>query len=119
MRRRDFVTLLGGATALLSAATRAQQSAKVWRIGYLGFGPASSWASEVEALQSGLRDLGYVDGKNLIIEFRWADRADQTFGLATRMSMSSSRLPRHRWSLRDGPAIPSPLCSPNMPTRSA
>ncbi|MGA2999515.1 ABC transporter substrate-binding protein [Bradyrhizobium sp.] len=83
MRRRDFVTLLGGAIAIFPGATHAQQSAKKWTIGYLGFGPASSWTSEVEALRNGLRDLGYVEGKNILIEFRWAERADQTFYLAT------------------------------------
>ncbi|MBR0939368.1 ABC transporter substrate-binding protein [Bradyrhizobium jicamae] len=85
MRRRDAVTLFGSAAALLPLAARAQQSIKVWRIGYLGFGPASSWTSEVEALRSGLRDLGYVEGKNIAIEFRWAERADQTFDLATQL----------------------------------
>src|SRR5271165_1365479 len=85
MRRRDFVTLIGGAAALLPLSVRAQHAAKVWRIGYLGFGPASSWTSEVEALRSGLHDLGYIDGKNITIEFRWAERADQTFDLATEL----------------------------------
>jgi putative ABC transport system substrate-binding protein len=85
MRRRDFITLLSGAAVALPLATRAQQSQKVWRIGYLGFGPASSWASEVEALRSGLRDLGYVEGKNIIIEFRWAERVDQTPDLANQL----------------------------------
>jgi putative ABC transport system substrate-binding protein len=85
MRRRDFMTLLGGTAAPWSFAARAQQSAKVLRIGYLGFGPASSWASEVEALRSGLLDLGYVEGKNLNFEFRWAERADETYELATQL----------------------------------
>ena len=84
MRRRDFIILLGWAAAPLSGATHAQQS-KVWRIGYLGFGPASSWTSEVEALRNGLRSLGYIEGENLAIEFRWAERADQTFDLATEL----------------------------------
>jgi putative tryptophan/tyrosine transport system substrate-binding protein len=85
MRRRDFILVLGGATALLSGAPHAQQAGKVRRIGYLGFGPASSWTSEVEALRKGLRDLGYVEGKNVIIEFRWAERTDQTFDLANEL----------------------------------
>src|SRR5271165_5048811 len=85
MRRRDFVTILGGSAALWSLAARAEQSPRVWRIGYLGFGTASSWTSEVEALRSGLRDLGYIEGKNITIEFRWAERADQTFDLATEL----------------------------------
>jgi putative tryptophan/tyrosine transport system substrate-binding protein len=84
MKRREFIALLGSAAALPIAA-RAQQLEKVWRIGYLGFGSASSWRSEVEALQSGLHDLGYVEGKNIIIEFRWAERADQTPDLAVQL----------------------------------
>ena len=85
MRRRDFIVFLGGVAALLPGAARAQQAANVRRIGYLGFGPASSWTSEVEALRKGLRDLGYVEGKNVVIEFRWAERTDQTFNLASEL----------------------------------
>jgi putative ABC transport system substrate-binding protein len=58
-------------------AARTQQRAKVARIGYLGLGPASAWSSRVEALRAGLRDLGWVEGKNIIIEFRWADGVQQ------------------------------------------
>jgi putative ABC transport system substrate-binding protein len=85
MERRQFINLAGGAAVAWPTVARAQQSAKVWRIGYLGFGPASSWTSEVEALRRGLRDLGYIDGKNITIEFRWAERADQTFDLAAQL----------------------------------
>ena len=46
-------------------------------MGFLGLGPASAWASRVEALQQGSRDLGYIEGKNIVIEFRWADGVDQ------------------------------------------
>jgi putative ABC transport system substrate-binding protein len=45
---------------------------KIPRIGFLGLAPASAWASPVEALRAGLRDLGYVDGKTIVVEFRWA-----------------------------------------------
>src|SRR5580700_1386549 len=84
MRRRDFVTFLGGA-AVLSLPARAQQPPKMWRIGYLGFGSASSWTSEIEALRSGLRNLGYIEAKNITIEYRWAEQVDQTFDLATQL----------------------------------
>jgi putative tryptophan/tyrosine transport system substrate-binding protein len=84
MRRRDFVAILGGAV-VQSLPARAQPSAKIWRIGYLGFGSASSWTSEIEALRSGLRNLGYFEGNNITIEYRWAERVDQTFDLATQL----------------------------------
>jgi putative tryptophan/tyrosine transport system substrate-binding protein len=77
MRRRDFVTLIGGVVVTWPLAARAQQAVKVARIGYLGLGPASAWSSRVEALRAGLRDLGWVEGKNIVIEFRWADGVQQ------------------------------------------
>jgi putative tryptophan/tyrosine transport system substrate-binding protein len=64
---------------------RAQQPAKVPRIGFLNLAPAAAWANEVEALRAGLRDLGYVEGKNIVIEFRWADAVDQLPELATEL----------------------------------
>ena len=70
MRRRDVITLLGGTAFAWPLAARAQQPAKVRRIGYLGFGSASAYANRVEALRAGLRYLGYVEGKNIVIEFR-------------------------------------------------
>jgi putative tryptophan/tyrosine transport system substrate-binding protein len=84
MRRRDFVSLLGGAAAWPLAA-RSQQQAKVARIGYLGLGPASATSSRVEALRAGLRDLGWVEGKNIVIEFRWADGVQQLPELAAEL----------------------------------
>jgi putative tryptophan/tyrosine transport system substrate-binding protein len=85
MRRREFMTLFGGAVAGLPRPAHGQHAGKTWRIGYLGFAPASNWTSEVEALRGGLRDLGYIEGKNITIEFRWADRADQTLDLAIQL----------------------------------
>src|SRR6201997_5197504 len=84
LTRRAFITLLGGATAWPLAA-RAQQAAKVARIGHLDLGPASARASRIEALRAGLRDLGYVEGKNIVIEFRWAERVEQLPELAAEL----------------------------------
>jgi ABC-type uncharacterized transport system substrate-binding protein len=61
--------------ALLAAplATGAQQAGRAYRIGFLGStSPSGLYAQTVEALRQGLRDLGYVEGKNLAIEYRWA-----------------------------------------------
>jgi putative ABC transport system substrate-binding protein len=82
MRRRDFITLVGGAAMPLPLAVRAQQRTHIPKIGYLGLGPASGSADRVEALQQGLRDLGYVDGRNIVIEFRWTDNVDSLPTLA-------------------------------------
>src|SRR5882672_4952982 len=71
MRRRDFLTLIGGAIVAVPRVALAQQ--KVARIGFLGLVSPSSHASRTSALRAGLRDLGYVEGKNLVIEFRWAE----------------------------------------------
>jgi ABC-type uncharacterized transport system substrate-binding protein len=82
MTRRDLITLLGGAVAAWPLAARAQQSARVARIGFLGLAPASAFATRVDALRVGLRDLGYSEGKNIVIEFRWAQTVDDLPDLA-------------------------------------
>ena len=71
MRRREFFGLVGGVLASPIAA-RAQQPAKVARMGYLGFGTAAATATRIEALRAGLNSLGYTEGKNIAIEFRFA-----------------------------------------------
>ena len=55
------------------------------RVGYLGLGPPSTYDIWVEALRAGLRDCGYVEGKTIVIEFRWADRVDQLPKLAAEL----------------------------------
>ena len=84
MKRREFITLVGGAAAWPLAA-HAQQPARVFRIGFLGFGAASTWSNRVEALRGGLRDLGYVEGKNIVIEFRWTEAIEQLPEVATEL----------------------------------
>lgn len=70
MRRRDLITLLGGAAASLPLAARAQQPERMWRIGVL------APMNRERAIRQGLRELGYVEGKNILIEYRVADRTD-------------------------------------------
>jgi putative ABC transport system substrate-binding protein len=73
-RAAALIIALALGLGLLVAPLAAQaQPAKVARIGFLGSTPASGYASRVEALREGLRDLGYVEGRNIVIEFRWAE----------------------------------------------
>ena len=76
VRRRDFITFLGGAVAGWPRIARAQRPTTPM-VGFLGFGTASASANRVEAFREGLRELGYVEGKSINIEFRWAETADE------------------------------------------
>jgi putative ABC transport system substrate-binding protein len=73
INRRKLLVALGAGALAAPLTSFAQQKGKVWRIGFLGAASASGFARRVDALRAGLRDLGYVEGKNLVIEFRWAE----------------------------------------------
>jgi len=69
MRRREFITLLIGAAVVWPLAARAQQGQKLYRVGILTVAPDRNW----DELFQGLRELGYVDGQNLIVERRYSE----------------------------------------------
>jgi putative tryptophan/tyrosine transport system substrate-binding protein len=75
MKRREFITLLGGAAAAWPIAASAQQVRKVWRIAFVAAGgrPANFTSSSYAGFAEGMRELGYVDGNNVVIEWRFAE----------------------------------------------
>jgi putative tryptophan/tyrosine transport system substrate-binding protein len=84
MRRRDFISLLGGAVASWPLASRAQQRMPV--IGYLATGSPEAFASRLAAVRQGIGEHGFVEGRNVLIEYRWAN------GLYDQMQKSASDL---------------------------
>ena len=81
MRRREFITLLGGVAVGWPVAVRAQSAMPV--IGFLRSTQAAGFAYIVDAFRQGLNDVGFVEGKNVAIEYRWADnQQDRLPGLA-------------------------------------
>jgi putative ABC transport system substrate-binding protein len=77
MRRREFITLLGGTAAAWPLAARAQQAAKLPTIGLLVATTRSAASQRVTAFVQRLRELGWIDGRNIAIEYRWEDRTDR------------------------------------------
>ena len=78
MRRREFITLLGGAAAWPLAA-RAQQAGKLPTIGFLGQSTRSATSEWTTAFVQRLRELGWIDGRNVTIEYRWGEGLNERF----------------------------------------
>jgi putative ABC transport system substrate-binding protein len=79
MRRREFITMLGGAAAVLPLAARAQQPAKLPTIGYLGANSASAMRKWTDAFVQRLSEFGWVEGRTVAIEFRWAEGRSERY----------------------------------------
>ena len=79
MRRREFITLLGGGTVAWPLAARAQQPSRLPTIGFLGAGTRSGWADWVAAFVQRLRELGWIEGRTIGIEYRWAEGRSERY----------------------------------------
>src|SRR6476620_161172 len=80
MQRRTFIAMLGGAAAAWPLGARAQTSAKLPAIGYLGANSAAAQASWTAAFVQRIHELGWTEGRNLTIEYRWADGRGDRYG---------------------------------------
>src|SRR6266581_5703731 len=103
MRRREFIaelssaavlTLVSGAVVTFSPVARAQQSPVVHRVGYLG---STQIPYLIEALHSGLRKLGYVEGKNLKVEYRFGGSGPESLDVLAAELVAFSRRDNYPW----------------------
>jgi putative tryptophan/tyrosine transport system substrate-binding protein len=91
MRRREFITLLGGALVTRPLAARAQQPAKLPTLGFLGTVTQSTWP--VDSFARRLQELGWIDGRTITVEYRWADgHADRIIEFAAEFVRSKVNL---------------------------
>ena len=80
MKRREFITLLGGAAAAWPLAARAQQ--RIPRVGFLFAGTPSVWSKEVAAFAQRLGELGWIEGRTVAIEYRWVESRTERLAAA-------------------------------------
>jgi putative ABC transport system substrate-binding protein len=106
MRLIGLAVALTVSLVLPPLAVEAQQAGNVARMGFLGATTSSGYAGQVEALRAGLRDLGYVEGQTILIEYRWAEgRYERLPDLAKDPLRSGWRSSRR--------SLPTPLESPS------
>lgn len=73
MRRRQFITLMGGAAAAWPLAASAQQASRLPTIGFLGAGTPTTWKSFITAFENRLQELGWINGRTVNLQIRWAE----------------------------------------------
>src|SRR4030088_487404 len=79
MNRREVITLVGGAAAAWPLTVRAQQPGKLPTIGFLGAATLLSWSQWTAAFVQRLRELGWIEGRTVAIEYRWAEGRSERF----------------------------------------
>ena len=79
MDRRAFIGYVTGGVLAVPLATRAQQAGKVHRIGFLGNSTPALETNLVGPFREGLREVGYIEGRNILIEYRWAEGKYERF----------------------------------------
>ena len=79
MRRRDFITLVSGAAVAWPLTARAQRTRKLPTIGFLGASTPSTWSQWTAAFVQRLRELGWIEGSTVAIEYRWAEGRTERF----------------------------------------
>jgi putative ABC transport system substrate-binding protein len=79
LRRREFITLLGGAMAAWPLPLGAQQAAKLPTIGFLGATTPSVWSQWAATFVQRLRELGWIEGRTVAIEYRWAEGRNERY----------------------------------------